>query len=85
MDMIKGLMGKLIGDKGYLSKNLFQQLFVKGVTLITKIRKNMENCLMNMQDKLMLMRRLFVETIFSSIKLPFHDGLESFLPFFLHS
>ena len=67
-DMIKGLMGKLIGDKGYLSQKLFQQLFDKGITLITKIRKNMKNCLLEMQDKLMLMRRCFIETIFSSIK-----------------
>ena len=66
--MIKDLIAKLIGDKGYLSKKLFQQLFKKGVTLITKIRKNMKNCLMNMTDKLMLMRRSFVETIFSSMK-----------------
>ncbi|MBP6951992.1 MAG: hypothetical protein KBD36_03755 [Alphaproteobacteria bacterium] len=27
----------------------------------------MKNCLMDIQDKLMLRRRLFVETIFSSI------------------
>ncbi|MBL0942222.1 MAG: IS982 family transposase [Alphaproteobacteria bacterium] len=68
VDMMRGLMGKLIGDKGYLSKHLFQKLFEKGVTLITKIRKNMKNCLLEIQDKLMLMRRSFVETIFSSIK-----------------
>ncbi len=66
--MVQGLTGKLIGDKGYLSKNLFKHLFDQGVTLITKIRKNMKNCLMEMADKLMLMRRSFVETIFSSMK-----------------
>lgn len=66
--MAKGLIGKLIGDKGYLSKSLFQNLFSQGITLITKIRKNMKNCLMEMANKLMLMRRSFVETIFSSIK-----------------
>ncbi|MBA3814261.1 MAG: IS982 family transposase [Alphaproteobacteria bacterium] len=67
-DMVKGITAKLIGDKGYLSKNLFHDLFQGGVTLITKIKKNMKNCLMPMQDKLMLMRRSFVETIFSSLK-----------------
>lgn len=66
--MTDGLMGKLIGDKGYLSKKLFNQLFSQGVTLITKVRKNMKNCLMSLSDKLMLMRRSFVETIFSSMK-----------------
>lgn len=67
-DMVKGLMAKLIGDKGYLSKKLFEDLFQNGVKLITKIKKNMKNCLMDMNDKLMLMRRSFIETIFSSLK-----------------
>lgn len=67
-DMVKGLLGKLIGDKGYISKKLFADLFNGGVQLITKIKKNMKNCLMDMTDKLMLMRRFFIETIFSSLK-----------------
>jgi transposase len=66
--MVKDIAAKLIGDKGYLSKKLFQELFEGDVTLITKIKKNMKNCLMEMSDKLMLMRRSFVETIFSSMK-----------------
>lgn len=66
--MVKDLMGKLIGDKGYISKKLFEDLFAGGIKLITRIRKNMKNCLMDTTDKLMLMRRSFIETIFSSIK-----------------
>lgn len=68
IDMVKGITAKLIGDKGYLSRNLFQQLFESGVTLITKIKKNMKNILMDTADKLMLMKRSFIETIFSSLK-----------------
>lgn len=67
-EMVKGITAKLIGDKGYLSRNLFQQLFESGVTLITKIKKNMKNILMDTADKLMLMKRSFIETIFSSLK-----------------
>ncbi len=67
-DMVSGITAKLIGDKGYLSQKLFQELFQNGVTLITRIRKNMKNCLMNMADKLMLLKRSFIETIFSSMK-----------------
>lgn len=66
--MVKNITATLIGDKGYLSKKLFQELFEGGVTLITKIKKNMKNCLMKMGDKLMLLRRSFIETIFSSMK-----------------
>ncbi len=67
-DMAKGILGKLIGDKGYISKKLFENLFSSGVHLITRIKKNMKNCLMDVTDKLMLMRRFFIETIFSSLK-----------------
>ena len=67
-DLMKGIMAKLIGDKGYLSQKLFQELFKNGVTLITKIKRNMKNCFMNIADKLMLMKRSFIETIFSSLK-----------------
>jgi hypothetical protein len=45
--MVKDLMGKLIGDKGYISKKLFEDLFAGGIKLITRIRKNMKNCLMD--------------------------------------
>ena len=66
--LLKDISCKLIGDKGYLSKKLSAELFEQKVTLITKIKKNMKNCLMDMTDKMMLMKRPFVETIFSSMK-----------------
>ena len=40
---ISKLYGKLFGDKGYLSKDLFQSLFSNGIHLVTKLRKNMKN------------------------------------------
>jgi hypothetical protein len=67
-DMLKDILCKLIGDKGYLSKKLFSTLFEQGTTLITKIKKNMKNCLMHVKDKLMLKKLSLVETIFSSMK-----------------
>ncbi|AIL12670.1 hypothetical protein IM40_02655 [Candidatus Paracaedimonas acanthamoebae] len=67
-EMVRGITAKLIGDKGYLSQKLFSQLFEKGITLITKIKRNMKNILMETVDKLMLMKRSFIETIFSSLK-----------------
>ena len=64
MDLVKDISAKLIGDKGYISKKLSAELFEQKVTLITKIKKNMKNYLMDMTDKMMLMRRSFIETIF---------------------
>ena len=36
------IYGKLVGDKGYISKNLFNRLFVDGIQLITKLKKQHE-------------------------------------------
>ena len=41
--MTKELWGKLVGDRDYLFKALFEQLFARGMQLITLIRKNMQN------------------------------------------
>ena len=42
---------KLFGDKGYISKNLFQRFFVDGIQLITKLKSNMKGCLMSVSDR----------------------------------
>jgi hypothetical protein len=39
-DMVKDIFGKLFGDKGYISKKLFDLLFADGIQLVTRIRKN---------------------------------------------
>ena len=64
----KDLFGKLFGDKGYLSAKTFQQLFDKGITLITKIRKNMKNVLMDLPDKLLLRKRAVIESVNDFLK-----------------
>ena len=66
--MVAGLTGKLLGDKGYISKKLFAQLWGKGLHLITGIRRNMKNHLMPVFDKLLLRKRFIVETLFDKLK-----------------
>ncbi len=66
--MTKGLLGKIFADKGYLGKDFFKELFERGVQVVTGIKKNMKNILMNLWDKVYLRKRGNVETIFSSIK-----------------
>jgi Transposase DDE domain. len=41
-ELTKGLVGKLFGDKGYISQKLFETLFEHGLQLITSLRKNIE-------------------------------------------
>ena len=68
MDLHKRNFGKLYGDKGYISKDLFEKLFVDGVHLITKIKKNMKNSLMLLQDKIALRTRALIETVNDELK-----------------
>jgi len=66
--LTQGLCVKLIGDKGYLSKKLFEQLSQQGLQFITKIKKNMKNQLMPVIDKLLLRKRAIVESVFDQLK-----------------
>ena len=50
-ELVKNLFGKLIGDKGYISKALFAELFAQDIQLITRLKKNMKNRLMFVADK----------------------------------
>lgn len=63
------LYGKLFGDKGYISKELFTELFSNGVHLITKLRKNMKTKLLTpLEDAYHLRKRAIIETIFDQLK-----------------
>ena len=39
---VEFIYGKLVGDKGYIGKKLFGRLFVDGIQLITKLKKQYE-------------------------------------------
>ena len=39
---VEYIFGKLVGDRGYISRNLFERLFVDGIQLITKLTVNDE-------------------------------------------
>ena len=66
--MAERLWGKLVGDRGYLSQALFEQLFAQGLQLITPIRKNMQNRLVVLEDKLLTRKRFVIETIVDQLK-----------------
>ncbi|WP_229239262.1 IS982 family transposase [Emticicia agri] len=60
--MFDGLKGQCFGDKGYLTK-LFEQYYLRGLLLITKVRKNMKNKLMKIKDKINLKKRALIESV----------------------
>jgi hypothetical protein len=60
--LFNGLSGKCYGDKGYLTK-LFEKYYTQGLQIVTKLRKNMKNKLMQVTDKLWLRKRAVIESV----------------------
>ena len=67
-ELVKGLFGKLFGDKGYVSQPLFEALYDEGVQLVTKLKRKMKNRLMPLLDKIMLRKRAIVESVMDQLK-----------------
>ena len=62
------IYGKLVGDRGYISKNLFERLFIDGIQLITKLKSNMKWASISVSDKLLIRKRAIIETINDELK-----------------
>jgi hypothetical protein len=60
--------GKLVGDKSYIGKSLFEKPFVDGIQLITKLKSNMKGALMSVSDSLLIRKRAIIETINNELK-----------------
>ena len=68
-DLVRGLFGKVYGDRGYISKSLFEDLFERGIQLITRLRSTMKNILMDSFDKLVLYKRGIIESVNGQLKI----------------
>jgi Transposase DDE domain len=66
--LVRQLWGKLFGDRGYLSQELFEQLWEQDLQLITKLKRNMKNKLMPMLDKVLLRKRALMECVNDQLK-----------------
>jgi hypothetical protein len=67
--LVRRLFGTLVGDRGYISQDLAEELLVtQGLRLITKLRKNMRPRLLAVADKLLLRKRALIETIVDQLK-----------------
>lgn len=85
--MTAQLTGLLFGDKGYVDKNLFNDLYQGGLKLVTGIKKNMQNKLMHSQEKILLRKRSIIETVNGVLKEDFqisHTRHRSFFNGFIH-
>lgn len=66
--LVKDLRGRLFGDRGSISAPLTQLLFEQGLYFITRLRKNMKNQLLHLSDKLLLRKRIIIESIIDQLK-----------------
>ena len=60
--LTRDLIGKLFGDKGYIGRKLAEDLLRRGLTLFTRVRRNMKSLPMSLQDKALLNARNMAET-----------------------
>ncbi len=67
-DLAKDLIGKFFGDRGYISQELFEKLYEKGLQLITNYKKNMKQKLVKLIDKILLRKRSLIETVNDQLK-----------------
>jgi IS5 family transposase len=67
-DLTQDLIGKLFGDRGYISQQLFEELYERGLQLITRRKKNMKQQLMSLIDKILLRKRAVIESVNDQLK-----------------
>jgi hypothetical protein len=66
--LAQGYIGKIFGDRGYISETLKEKLVKQDIELITYHRKNMRPVKLSSEDEMMLRQRNKIETIFSLLK-----------------
>lgn len=71
--LLSALEGLGFGDKGYIGKKLFDELFQNGLKLITRKRKNMkEKLMLTRYEKQLINQRNLIETVFDCLKHKYH-------------
>jgi hypothetical protein len=66
--LFKGLKGLAFADKGFINTAAFEALLKDGLKLITALRSNMKNKLMELKEKLLLKKRGMVEAVIDILK-----------------
>lgn len=86
--LFQDLFGKIYADKGYLlNPELLQSLYDSGKELITKVRKNMQEKILDIKDVFFLKKRGTIESVIDILKEHLsleHTRHRSPLNFFAH-
>jgi hypothetical protein len=68
-ELLKSLFCEVFGDRGYVSQPLASQLFENfGIEFFAKPKRNMNDCLMRLTDKLLSRKRSIIETVIDQLK-----------------
>jgi hypothetical protein len=65
---LDNIKGKLCAGKGYIGQALFKNLFLNDMQFVTKIKNNIKNSLMSIADKILLRKRVLIETVNYELK-----------------
>ena len=68
VELTRKLKGSTYADKVYIGAALFKVFYKRGLKLLTGIRKNMKNYLIDLTDKKLLRKTFYIETIFGFLK-----------------
>lgn len=68
LKLFNRLQGWAFADKGFISQPALEQLLQKGLHLVTGIRSNMKNKLMDFTQKLLLKKRGMIESVYDILK-----------------
>lgn len=85
--MASQLTSLLFGDKGYISQALFNDLYARGLKLVTGIKANMQKRLLSWREKILLRKRSIIETVNGVLKTDFqivHKRHRSSINGFIH-
>lgn len=66
--LFKRLKGLVFADKGFINAKVAEELMAGGLRLITKVRRKMKNKLLEMNHKLLLMKRGVIESVNDILK-----------------
>lgn len=66
--LVSDCLGTVTGIKVCNNKNLFDQLYARGLKLITNVCKNMKNKLLDWQEHVLLRKRSLIETVNDQLK-----------------
>ena len=66
--LLSDIKGVVAGDRGYIKKELAEDLLENGINFLTKPKKNMKEKIFSSFEKMVLRGRGIIETIFDQLK-----------------